>query len=84
LHVPPLDPDQVKAYNAALLKEMEVRRDILVDTVKSELGWKLEKPGGAIYAVVPVPTEIAKAFGDIDKFSVRPGRQGWSQCDFRQ
>ncbi len=64
------EPATVATYNAALLSEMEVRRNILVDTVKSELGWEIEKPGGAIYAVVPVPVEVAKAFGDIDKFSV--------------
>jgi aspartate aminotransferase len=63
-------PDQVAAYNAALLSEMETRRNILVQTVKKELGWTMNSPGGAIYAVIRIPADVVKAFGDIDTFSV--------------
>jgi aspartate/methionine/tyrosine aminotransferase len=63
-------PDQVAAYNGALLREMETRRNILVETVKQELGWTMNSPGGAIYAVIRIPEDVVKAFGDIDKFSI--------------
>jgi aspartate/methionine/tyrosine aminotransferase len=60
----------VDAYNKTLLSELEKRRNILVDAVRSELNWPITAPGGAIYAVIPVPLEVSKAFGDIDKLSV--------------
>ena len=63
-------PDQVSAYNGALLSELETRRNILVKTVKEELGWTMNSPGGAIYAVIRIPADVVKAFGDIDKFSI--------------
>jgi len=63
-------PDQVAGYNRALLQELETRRNILVETVTRELGWRMNSPGGAIYAVIPVPTDVVKAFGDIDAFSI--------------
>ncbi len=64
------DPGQVAAYNKALLSELQTRRNILVETVKKELGWAMSSPGGAIYAVIPVPADVVKAFGDIDTFSI--------------
>ncbi|HQR44690.1 MAG TPA: pyridoxal phosphate-dependent aminotransferase [Thermoanaerobaculia bacterium] len=70
------DPATAKAYNKALLSELETRRGILIDTVKKELGWKMSAPGGAIYAVIPVPGDVVKAFGDIDKFSIELVEKG--------
>lgn len=79
-------PDQVRAYNDALLTELETRRNILVETVKKELGWHMNSPGGAIYAVIPVPLDVVKAFGDIDTFSIglveRGGVSAISGSDF--
>ena len=63
-------PDEIAAYKKNLLTEMETRRNILVNTVNEELGWKMSSPGGAIYAVLPIPVDLVKEFGDIDKFSV--------------
>ena len=79
-------PGQVAAYNNALLSELETRRNILVETVRKELGWRMSSPGGAIYAVIPVPADVVKAFGDIDKFSIglveRGGVSAISGSDF--
>jgi aspartate/methionine/tyrosine aminotransferase len=79
-------PGQVAAYNKALLSELETRRNILVGTVKKELGWTMNSPGGAIYAVIPIPGDVVKAFGDIDKFSIglveRGGVSAISGSDF--
>ncbi|MGE5345094.1 MAG: aminotransferase class I/II-fold pyridoxal phosphate-dependent enzyme, partial [Acidithiobacillales bacterium] len=79
-------PDQVASYNGALLRELESRRNILVETVKKELGWRMNSPGGAIYAVIPVPADVVKAFGDIDAFSIglveRGGVSAISGSDF--
>ena len=79
-------PDQVAAYNGALLRELQTRRNILVETVKKELGWGMNSPGGAIYAVIPVPAEVVRAFGDIDAFSIglveRGGVSAISGSDF--
>ncbi len=79
-------PGEVAAYNRALLSELETRRNILVETVKQELGWKMTPPGGAIYAVLPVPAKVVKAFGDIDTLSIglveRGGVSAISGSDF--
>lgn len=63
-------PETVAAYNQALLRELETRRNLLVETVRKDLGWNMSPPGGAIYAVLPVPADVVKAFGDIDTFSI--------------
>ena len=80
------DPATAKAYSKALLSELETRRSILVETMKKELGWKMSSPGGAIYAVIPVPADVVKAFGDIDAFSIglveRGGVSAISGSDF--
>lgn len=65
------DPETALGYNRALLSEMQTRRDILVETVKKELGWEMNVPGGAIYAILPVPVSVSSKFGDIDKFAVQ-------------
>ncbi len=79
-------PDQVSSYNRALLTELQTRRNILVETVRKELGWRMNSPGGAIYAVIPVPADVVKAFGDIDTFSIglveRGGVSAISGSDF--
>lgn len=63
-------PDEITAYNKTLLQEIENRRNILVEKVKEKLGWEMKHPGGAIYAVIPLPAELIKEFGDVDKFSL--------------
>jgi aspartate/methionine/tyrosine aminotransferase len=63
-------PDEIESYSRKLLTEIETRRDILGQEVKKELGWEMILPGGAIYAVIPIPTDVVKKFGDIDKFSL--------------
>lgn len=63
-------PEEIEAYKKKLLKEIETRRNILVDKVKEKLGWEMKYPGGAIYAVIPLPLETIKEFGDIDKFTL--------------
>ena len=63
-------PDEIKKYKKDLLNEIETRRNILVEKVKEELGWEMKSPGGAIYAVIPLPVELVKEFGDVDKFSI--------------
>ncbi len=63
-------PDEIKKYKKDLLNEIETRRNILVEAVKKELGWEMKSPGGAIYAVIPLPVELVKEFGDVDKFSI--------------
>ncbi|MFI5180092.1 MAG: aminotransferase class I/II-fold pyridoxal phosphate-dependent enzyme [Thermoanaerobaculia bacterium] len=79
-------PETVATYNRSLLQELETRRNILVETVGKELGWKMNAPGGAIYAVLPVPAKVVKAFGDIDTFSIglveRGGVSAISGSDF--
>jgi aspartate/methionine/tyrosine aminotransferase len=79
-------PDRVAEYNNALLEELETRRNILVETVGKELGWRMNSPGGAIYAVIPVPPDVVKSFGDIDAFSIglveRGGVSAISGSDF--
>lgn len=69
-------PERVAAYNGALLRELETRRNILVETVERELGWTMNSPGGAIYAVLRIPEETVRAFGDIDRFSVELVERG--------
>jgi aspartate/methionine/tyrosine aminotransferase len=64
------DPAKIKEYKEKLLKEIETRRNILVEEVKKELGWDMKSPGGAIYAVIPLPVDLVKEFGDVDKFSI--------------
>ncbi len=64
------DPAKIKEYKTSLLKEIETRRNILVEEVKKELGWEMKSPGGAIYAVIPLPVDLVKQFGDVDKFSI--------------
>jgi len=63
-------PDEIADYKKKLLAEVETRRNILVEKVKEELGWEMKSPGGAIYAVIPLPVDLVKAFGDVDKFSI--------------
>ncbi|MGB2762979.1 MAG: pyridoxal phosphate-dependent aminotransferase [Candidatus Aminicenantaceae bacterium] len=63
-------PDEIKEYKENLLNEIETRRNILVDKVKEMLGWEMKSPGGAIYAVIPLPVELVKEFGDVDQFSI--------------
>ncbi len=79
-------PDEIAAYKKNLLSDIENRRNILVSKVKEELGWEMSPPGGAIYAVIPVPMDLVKKFGDIDKFSVdlvdRGGVSAISGSDF--
>jgi aspartate/methionine/tyrosine aminotransferase len=70
------DPQRVADYNKTLLSELEKRRNILVEAVRKELGWKMATPGGAIYAVIPIPADVVKAFGDIDTFSVELVNKG--------
>ena len=64
------DPGAVATYNRTLLSEMQTRRDILVETVGKELGWEMSVPGGAIYAILPVPANVVAKFGDIDRFAL--------------
>lgn len=61
-------PDEIAAYKKNLLTEIETRRNILVEKVKEELDWEMKRPGGAIYAIIPLPGELVKEFGDVDKF----------------
>ena len=61
-------PDEIAAYKKKLLTEIETRRNILVEKVKEELGWEMKRPGGAIYAIIPLPSELVNEFGDVDKF----------------
>jgi aspartate/methionine/tyrosine aminotransferase len=63
-------PDEIADYKKKLLAEIETRRNILVEKVKEKLGWEMSHPGGAIYAVIPLPAELIKEFGDVDKFSL--------------
>jgi aspartate/methionine/tyrosine aminotransferase len=63
-------PSEVQNYQKRLLAEIEKRRNILVEKVKEKLSWEMEHPGGAIYAVIPIPGEVIKKFGDIDKFTL--------------
>ncbi len=63
-------PDEIADYEKKLLAEIETRRNILVEKVKEKLGWEMSHPGGAIYAVIPLPAELIKEFGDVDKFSL--------------
>jgi len=63
-------PDEIADYKRKLLTEIEKRRNILVEKVKEELGWEMKHPGGAIYAIIPLPVELVKEFGDVDKFSL--------------
>lgn len=63
-------PDEIGDYNKKLLQEIETRRNILVDKVKEKLGWEMRHPGGAIYAVIPLPADLIKEFGDVDKFTL--------------
>jgi aspartate/methionine/tyrosine aminotransferase len=63
-------PDEITDYRKKLLAEIETRRNILVEKVKEKLGWEMNHPGGAIYAVIPLPAEVIKEFGDVDKFSL--------------
>jgi len=63
-------PGEIADYKRKLLTEIEKRRNILVEKVKEELGWEIKHPGGAIYAIIPLPVELVKEFGDVDKFSL--------------
>jgi aspartate/methionine/tyrosine aminotransferase len=63
-------PDEIGDYNKKLLQEIEARRNILVEKVKEKLGWEMKHPGGAIYAVIPLPEDLIKEFGDVDKFTL--------------
>ena len=63
-------PGEIADYKRKLLTEIEKRRNILVEKVKEELGWEMKHPGGAIYAIIPLPVELVKEFGDVDKFSL--------------
>ncbi|NIM89387.1 MAG: aminotransferase class I/II-fold pyridoxal phosphate-dependent enzyme [Candidatus Aminicenantes bacterium] len=63
-------PDEITDYNKKLLKEIEARRNILVEKVKEKLGWEMKHPGGAIYAIIPLPADLIKEFGDVDKFTL--------------
>jgi len=63
-------PDEIAAYNKKLLQEIETRRNILVEKVKEILDWEMKHPGGAIYAVIPLPADLIKEFGDVDKFTL--------------
>ncbi len=63
-------PDEIAEYNKKLLQEIEARRNILVEKVKEKLGWEMKHPGGAIYAVIPLPEDLIKEFGDVDKFTL--------------
>jgi len=63
-------PDEIAEYNKKLLQEIESRRNILVEKVKEKLGWEMKHPGGAIYAVIPLPEDLIKEFGDVDKFTL--------------
>jgi len=63
-------PNEIDVYRRRLLTEIETRRNILVEKVKEKLGWEMKHPGGAIYAVIPLPSEIIKKFGDVDKFTL--------------
>jgi len=63
-------PEEIAEYNKRLLQEIEARRNILVEKVKEKLGWEMKHPGGAIYAVIPLPEDLIKEFGDVDKFTL--------------
>lgn len=67
---------EVEAYRRNLLTEINARRNILVKQVKEKLGWEMKHPGGAIYAVIPLPSEVIKEFGDVDKFSLELVEKG--------
>lgn len=69
-------PDEIKDYKKRLLNEIELRRNILVEKVRQELGWEMEHPGGAIYALIPLPSDLVKEFGDVDRFSLELVDQG--------
>jgi len=63
-------PGEIAAYRKALMSDLEARRNVLVSKLREELGWKMSAPKGAIYAAVPVPSDIVKQFKDIDNLSV--------------
>lgn len=63
-------PEEIASYRKNLLQKIETRRNILVEKVKEKLGWDMNSPGGAIYAVIPLPLELVKKFGDIDQFTL--------------
>ena len=63
-------PDEIVAYKKKLLTEIETRRNILIEKVREKLGWEMNHPGGAIYAIIPLPADLIKEFGDVDKFSL--------------
>lgn len=63
-------PEEISAYQKKLLVEIENRRNVLVKQVKEKLGWDMKPPGGAIYAVIPLPGDLVKEFGDVDQFTL--------------
>lgn len=63
-------PEEIESYRRKLLTEIETRRNILGQKVKKVLGWEMKLPGGAIYAVIPVPADVVRKFGDVDKFTL--------------
>ncbi|MFQ6092649.1 MAG: aminotransferase class I/II-fold pyridoxal phosphate-dependent enzyme [bacterium] len=69
-------PDEIGTYKRELLTEMETRRNILVNKVKEKLGWEMKHPGGAIYALIPLPVELVKEYGDVDRFTLDLVDQG--------
>lgn len=63
-------PDEISRYQKNLLVEIETRRNILVENVKEKLGWEMEHPRGAIYAVIPIPVELATELGGVDQLTL--------------
>lgn len=63
-------PDEIETYKKRLLNEIETRRNILAEKVKEKLGWEIKRPGGAIYAVIPLPIDLIREFGDVDRFTL--------------
>jgi aspartate/methionine/tyrosine aminotransferase len=63
-------PDEIETYKKNLLTEIETRRNILVEKVKEKLGWEMKHPGGAIYAIIPLSSDLITKFGDVDTFTL--------------
>ncbi len=61
---------KIEAYKKKLLTEIETRRNILVEKVKEKLGWEMKHPGGAIYAIIPLSSDLITKFGDVDTFAL--------------
>ncbi len=70
------EPHKISSYHQKLMIEIKKRRDLLVEKVRKELGWEIKPPGGAIYAVIHVPQELIKRFGDIDQFALQLVEKG--------